>query len=160
MQDKLITIPMSTDEKKLCSILLHYCLSFPAIKPTSGINKKLNNIDDFLKIIKTSMNTNVRNIEISFKTLEEILFYSKGITNEFKSYAISGKSMIEEFKNDIEKYYPDVVNNHSLALDILPNIRNMMEKISMIYESNKENHEDISEPTKSIWKKIINVIIK
>jgi len=30
----------------------------------------------------------------------------------------------------------------------------------MIYESNKDKHEDISEPTKSIWKKIINVIIK
>ena len=40
MNNPSIDIPLNKKEGQIFSLILNYCLSFPAIKPTSSINKK------------------------------------------------------------------------------------------------------------------------
>lgn len=141
MNNPSIDIPLNKKEGQIFSLILNYCLSFPAIKPTSSINKKLADLQIVLNNVEAVENDRIYNIELSIKNLEDILHYSKGITNEFKSYSLSGRSMIKEFQNGLEKHFPEVLQQHSLSLDILPDVRKLIDKISTIYfHQNQESH--------------------
>ena len=141
MNNPSIDIPLNKKEGQIFSLILNYCLSFPAIKPTSSINKKLADLQIVLNNVEAVENDRIYNIELSIKNLEDILHYSKGITNEFKSYSLSGRSMINEFQNGLEKHFPEVLQQHSLSLDILPDVRKLIDKISTIYfHQNQESH--------------------
>jgi hypothetical protein len=141
MNNPSIDIPLNKKEGQIFSLILNYCLSFPAIKPTSSINKKLADLQIVLNNVESVENDRIYNIELSIKNLEDILHYSKGITNEFKSYSLSGRSMIKEFQNGLEKHFPEVLQQHSLSLDILPDVRKLIDKISTIYfHQNQESH--------------------
>ena len=49
--------------------------------------------------------------------------------------------MIKEFQNGLEKHFPEVLQQHSLSLDILPDVRKLIDKISTIYfHQNQESH--------------------
>ena len=141
MNNPSIDIPLNKKEGQIFSLILNYCLSFPAIKPTSSINKKLADLQIVLNNVEAVENDRIYKIELSIKNLEDILHYSKGITNEFKSYSLSGRSMIKEFQNGLEKHFPEVLQQHSLSLDILPDVRKLIDKISTIYfHQNQESH--------------------
>jgi hypothetical protein len=151
MNNTSINIPLNQKEGQILSLILNYCLSFPAIKPTSSINKKLADLQIILNNVEAAEKDQIYNIEISIKSLEDILHYSKGITNEFKSYSLSGRSMIKEFQNGLEKYFPEVLQQHSSSLDILPDVRKFIDKISTIYfHQNQESH--LSQEEKSSQK--------
>ena len=69
--------------------------------------------------------------------------------------------MIKEFQFMLEENYPQVKNQNSLALDILPDLRVLLDKLSLIYESNNVNdNEELPAKEISIFKKIINLIKK
>tara|TARA_B110000196_G_C21065878_1_gene624834 strand:- start:572 stop:1072 length:501 start_codon:yes stop_codon:yes gene_type:complete len=159
MNNPSINIPLNQKEGQIFSLILNYCLSFPAIKPTSSINKKLADLQIILNNVEAVENDQVYNIEISIKSLEDILHYSKGITNEFKSYSLSGRSMIKEFQDGLEKHFPEVLQQHSSSLDILPDVRKFIDKISTIYfHQNQESHlsqeEESSQKESTLLSKI------
>ena len=61
----------------------------------------------------------------------------------------------------LEDNYPQVKNQNSLALDILPDLRVLLDKLTLIYESNNEDdHEEQPIKKMNIFKKIINLIKK
>ena len=69
--------------------------------------------------------------------------------------------MIKEFQFMLEDNYPQVKNQNSLALDILPDLRVLLDKLTLIYESNNEDdHEEQPIKKMNIFKKIINLIKK
>ena len=69
--------------------------------------------------------------------------------------------MIKEFQFMLEDNYPQVKNQNSLALDILPDLRVLLDKLTLIYESNNDDdHEEQPIKKMNIFKKIINLIKK
>ncbi|MBR74172.1 MAG: hypothetical protein CL872_04470 [Dehalococcoidaceae bacterium] len=150
----LFNLPLNNKERVLIDLIITYALAFPDINPTSSINKKLNHLLELKKSINDLQGQQVSNIEISLDVLEDLLHYSKGITNEFKSYSLSGQSMIKEFQSTLERQFPQVKEQNSLALDVLPELRSLLDKLTMIYDANYE--EEIIEK-KSIINKLINL---
>tara|TARA_Y100001970_G_scaffold140787_1_gene173420 strand:+ start:17082 stop:17570 length:489 start_codon:yes stop_codon:yes gene_type:complete len=156
-----LNLPINNNERIMISLVITYARSFPDITRTSSINKKLNNLSELKNKIDSLHGNQTNNIELSIQNLTDLLHYSKGITNEFKSYALSGQSMIKEFQFMLEENYPQVKNQNSLALDILPDLRVLLDKLSLIYESNNVNdNEELPAKEISIFKKIINLIKK
>ena len=160
-KDTTINLPANADERIMISLVITYARSFPDINRTSSINKKLNNLSELKDRIDSIQGNQLNSIELSIQNLADLLHYSKGITNEFKSYALSGQSMIKEFQFMLEDNYPQVKNQNSLALDILPDLRVLLDKLTLIYESNNDDdHEEQPIKKMNIFKKIINLIKK
>ena len=156
-----INLPINDNERIMISLVIAYAQSFPDINPTSSINKKLSNLSELKHNISNMQGSQLNSIELSIQSLKDLLHYSKGITNEFKSYALSGQSMIKEFQFILENNYPHVKKQNSLALDILPDLRILLDKLNLVYESNKVNDaEDLSIEKMSVFKKIINLFKK